>query len=365
MESFPLDRHQYKLLHKVGKGKNSDVYIARCRTDRRQIAIKINHLDGAPHDVMNLRRGHSNWMVTRHPNLVNYFGSFNVGSDLWELCELIDGGSVLNIIQYAFNHGFKDEVLLASILKPVLTFLAHFHKGHHIHRQIRTNGILISRKGLVKVSDLCFSSAMIEFGQRKNARFSVQGATCYTAPEVISESGYKESSDIWSLGIIAIEMATGKAPSSNLNDMEKMKAILVGPPPVLPKSSGFSQTFIDFIQLCLRKNPEKRPSAAQLLDHKFFKNAQDSSYIHRVLMKQLPPIEEMFASLHGEEVKKIEKTLSAFLSCHNWDFDIESLLADEPCTQSMFVESPLAPIEPTVQIGRFKLTRQLTPTPMP
>lgn len=352
---FPPNPEEYEILHQIGQNSISELYSARCKTNGQLISIRIISMEQCPIDIANLRKGGSLWMTSSHENLTRYYGSFEVGSSLWIISEYVDGGSIRDILRYGYNHGIKNEILISAILRPVLEFLSIFHQNMHIHRSINSDVILVKTDGTIKISNLSFASSLIDGGKRKGALYSLSygcesDSSCYAAPEVLSGAGYTQSSDIWSVGITAIELATGILPYENMTELERVKSIINSPPPTLqsvrnssqntsqffdntPKirrtsssfgkdtklsnsssnSNEFSPAFNDFIDQCLKKSPEKRPSVNRLLEHKFFKNLAINlnynvngntnlnqlckSYITRILIAQLPPLHERFDSL--------------------------------------------------------------------
>ena len=295
--TFPLDSSQYELLHFLGSGTYSNVYVARCIPNNRLVAVKQIDLEQCPLDIATLRADISFWSSTTHPNMISYICSFVEGSVLWFLTEYVDGGSVLDIIHFSFQTGLRDEVLLATILRGVIQFLVHFHEQRRIHRDIRTNNILLTSDGNVKVGGFWISASLIESGQRKRARFTVVGTPGYAAPEVLEgTNGYTQTADIWSLGITAIEMATGVMPFSDMYEYDQVQAIVHGDPPTLPEECKFSSAFKDFVKQCLTKRADKRPTAKELLSHKFIKGAKNSEYIAGTLMSQIPSLHQRIAS---------------------------------------------------------------------
>lgn len=128
--------------------------------------------------------------------------------------------------------------------------------------------------------------------KRKNEKScTLVGSPCWMAPEVMSQSGHNVTADIWSLGITMLELALGEAPYSNRDTAKVMCAILNGDPPHLPNIDGFwDKRFEKLINSCLQKNPEKRPSIAQLLatNSSWFSKAKDCSYLRDNFLQDLP-----------------------------------------------------------------------------
>jgi serine/threonine protein kinase len=231
--------------------------------------------------------------------------------------ELIEGGSILDVMRYKYPFGLESEELISIILKQVLLALEYFHKNGQIHRDIKAGNILLSMDGKIRIGDFGVSAHLIESGDRKKARQTFVGTPCWMAPEVMEQlHGYDYKADIWSFGITAIELATGKAPLADYEPMKVMYLTLDNPPPKLedltiehysssPRSSNsssspqqtkvkkFSKLFKEMVELCLQKDPSKRPSATQLLKHKFFQQSSsksDSGIIYDYLIGSLPSL---------------------------------------------------------------------------
>ncbi|KAH0790626.1 STE family protein kinase [Histomonas meleagridis] len=355
---FPHYSSQYQILHKIGQGGISEVYVARCLSNDQLCAIKIINMEENKIDFQRFRRGVSIWSTSQHPNLIQYYCSFTVNSSLWIVSEYMDGGSCSDIIDFSFQNGFKDEILLATIIKKTLKFLEYFHSNHQIHRNVQPSNILISHLGEVKIGNLYESAGLLQEGHRKAARFSSISSTCYSSPEILNgREGHTELSDIWSLGITAISLAMGRNPLHYKSDLELVREICKGKAPSLP-SDMFSKSFHDFVEKCLTIDPAHRPSASELLKHKFLKKAKGKEYIKTILMNQILPLDRRFEIMNGNQkvpdlrasaplpgIPKKEKKIK-FDFCQDFDSNKK---AKEPFT-------PVVEDVQVVQHGRFTCT---------
>lgn len=294
--TYPLSPDQYDLLYQIGQGPFTKVYLARCHSNGRLVAAKLMNLGSCEYDYPLMKKEMIFWQSAHdHPNVVKYLGSFIHDSTIWILQEYLNGGSIYDILQFGYNHGFKEESLIATILREVLNFLSYFHKREQVHRHLQSSSILLSNKGEIKVSDYGYSAGLFETGQRKNTKFIILGTACYTAPETISDSICREPADIWSLGIIALELALGHPPHSELTPMEQIISIIGENPSALPER--YSSQFREFVSACLQKNPANRATALELLKHPFIRKSLECSHIEKVLMKSLPPLEKRFQAV--------------------------------------------------------------------
>ena len=305
MGEFPLDKQSYELIHMIAQTETASIYVARCVINGRLVCAKLIDMELFPIDKEKLRKQICFWASSNTYNLIRYYGAFTVDSTLWILCEYMDGGSISDILQFAYPHGFKDEYLLASILEQVVHFLVYWHSSKQIHRNIKPATILASSDGSIKVGSLGCATGLLSNGLRKSSTHTITGTICYTAPEVLSDEkkGYTEKADIWSLGITAIELATGKNPYStnydpNKDSLKIIEQIVKGQPPELSPSCGFSQKFMEFVKMCLQTKPEKRMSAKHLLQSAFIKQSKGRSYVSSTLMYNLPLLYQRFEIDH-------------------------------------------------------------------
>jgi serine/threonine-protein kinase OSR1/STK39 len=233
-----------------------------------------------------------------------------------------------------------------------------------MHRDIKPGNILLNSKGEVKIGDFGIAASLLEKGQRKRARYTTVGTPCYMAPEVLTPSaGYNEKADIWSLGIAAIELATGSGPYSNLRALEVVVRIANSPPPTLPDEGKYSPAFREFVRSCLQVAPAKRPSAAELLESKFFKQRASAAELSDRLLRLLPPLEQRFRLMHGPSLEgdpgdgPKQPTI--------WDFDgldVDTPAATVPASPPPRVTEEPAPADAAKRVvGRFTITSAAAP----
>lgn len=172
--------------------------------------------------------------------------------------------------------------------------------------------ILLSERGDVKLCDFGVAGQLTDSLTRKN---TFTGTPAWMAPEIILNHGYDMRADIWSLGITAIECADGVPPNAQMHPMRMLYLIVSNPAPSL-QSPGHSANFKDFIAQCLSKDPKKRATARQLLEHPFIKRAGDTSILTEVIARY-----QQWLATHGDS-KDNDDTSSVESVEHSksWDF---------------------------------------------
>ena len=155
------------------------------------------------------------------------------------------------------------------LIRRSLMAIQFLHSRNIIHRDIKSDNLLVNMRGDVKLADFGYACQLTA---ENAARASKVGTVCWMAPELIrGERKYSEKIDVWSLGIFAMEMAEGDPPYIKEPQQKVIfKIVKKNPPPI---NSRWSEEFRDFVKLCLTKDPNKRPSAEQLLKHPFVAQA--------------------------------------------------------------------------------------------
>ena len=213
-------------------------------------------------------------VMSQNPCVVSYFESYKYSSCLWIVVELMKGNLTDLIMDKA---GDIPENLMAFISREVLVGLLHLHRQFRIHRDIKSDNILLSLDGSVKLGDFGYAAQLTA---EQDKRTTVVGTPSWMAPELIIGSRYDEKVDIWSLGIVLLEMAEGEPPNLRENPMKALYMTANGPPPSLSDKSKWSQEFNDFVTLCLTKDPQYRLGAEQLLTHPFIQLSTGEGKVH-------------------------------------------------------------------------------------
>ncbi|XP_054551600.1 nik-related protein kinase isoform X2 [Talpa occidentalis] len=228
-----------------------------------------------------------------HKNIVSFYGAFFKMSppgqrhQLWMVMELCAAGSVTDVVRMTRNQSLKED-WIAYICREILQGLAHLHAHRVIHRDIKGQNVLLTHNAEVKLVDFGVSAQVSRTNGRRN---SFIGTPYWMAPEVIDcdedpRRSYDYRSDVWSVGITAIEMAEGAPPLCNLQPLEALFVILRESAPKV-KSSGWSRKFHNFMEKCMIKNFLFRPTSANMLRHPFVQNIKNEGHVVESLKKHL------------------------------------------------------------------------------
>lgn len=240
------------------------VYSATDRRTGRKVALKI-----APaNELAELINEIGLQCLSRHPNIVEYIEAFQGPDEICIVMELMIGGSLTDCCDVRRP---MSEPMIAYVCRSMLMALSFMHREFRLHRDIKSDNVLINFEGEVKVADFGFA---INLTAEQVKRTSVVGTPYWMAPELIRGLEYDFKVDIWSLGITAIEMAEGEPPLLNEPPLRALLLITTNKSPTLNTSKlRWSQEFNHFLAQCLQKDADKRATADQLLLHPFIQLA--------------------------------------------------------------------------------------------
>lgn len=303
----------YSLHTIIGRGHKgvAEIYLACHKASSTPVAIKRVNLDQWDHEFAYIQREIVLTKQLQHENILNHYCSFIHQHELWTVMPPMGYGSCKDLIQAYFTAGLP-ETSIHYILRDVVSALEYLHERGIIHRGVKASHVLISGNGLVMLTGLHNAYSMVDSGQHLKTVYSYpqHAIDClqWFSPEILEQNlgGYDCQSDIYSVGILACELANGQAPFTDMPVTQMLLEKISGTKPMLADSSTCGEFIIDdnsmdevgedgrrktaeekanniffqrtfsphlhhLVSVCLEKKPSDRPPATQLLDHDLFK----------------------------------------------------------------------------------------------
>lgn len=261
----------------IGEGSTGRVFLATERDSGRKVAIKKMDLTKQQRRELLVNEAATMKYYT-HPNIVEMYNSYLVGEELWLVLEYLEGGALTDIV----TNTSMNEQQIATVCLQCLQALAYLHAEGLIHRDIKSDSILLASDGSVKLSDFGFCAQVSELVPKRK---SLVGTPYWLSPEIISRQPYGPEVDIWSMGIMIMEMVDGEPPFYNEPPIQAMKRIRDMPPPKLQHQSRISPYLDNFLSRMLIKDPSQRATARELLQHPFLQQAQAPSSLQPLLVR--------------------------------------------------------------------------------
>ena len=299
---------EFDLIELVGQGNYGRVYKAIHKKTGKIYSAKIAYIEKV-NELESFKKEINILSQCNNQYIVHYYGSYIKGHQIWIILEFCDGGSLYELIKILPRNLNEEEI--ASLIYMILKGLLFLHENKKIHRDIKTENILLNHEGIAKLADFGVSTQLMHSFSKKITKI---GTPFYMSPEVIMQNKYDYKCDIWSLGITLIEMAEGEPPFAKVKGYWVLKKIITHPPKGLKNKEKWSKEFNNFVEKCLIYEPEKRPSAKELLEHPFIiKYNRGNKLIAELINNSMDDLEfyrkKILESDESEEEDKITEII--------------------------------------------------------
>ncbi|KAF7373429.1 Non-specific serine/threonine protein kinase [Mycena sanguinolenta] len=256
----------YSKIKKIGQDVSGHVYVAKTLTTGKKVAIKEMDLSHQPrkelimNEILVMKE-------SQHPNVVNFLESYLVeNTEVWVVMEYMEGGALTDIIE----NNMMEEDQISSICFETCKGLGYLHSQNIIHRDIKSDNILLDALARVKITNFGCCAKLTD---QKSKRATRVGTPYWMAPEVVKQKEYGAKVDIWSLGIMTIEMIENEPPYLDEEPPKALYLIATNGTPTLKNPGVLSRELKGFLVVCLCVDVSSRATASELLDHEFFKKA--------------------------------------------------------------------------------------------
>lgn len=338
--------------NRIGKGSYGSVYYCRHKKTQEEYACKVINVNRINSHY--LRKLHLEVDIMKdvdHPNIIKLRGVFFGQRTVCMVMELCKGGELFDHLtgNKSKKKGFE-EPRAAKLTEEMLSAISYLHSQGIVHRDLKLENFLFDQKGpnaSLKLIDFGLSKHFVEHEKMHQ----VVGSAYYTAPEVL-EGGYGKGCDVWSIGVISYMLLSGCPPFYGSNSEAIHQMILNNEPDYSAKRfAHVSIQAIDFLKRLLVKDPMKRISTAEALDHPFIQrhnapNTKDSihsdvydslaSFVHLSQHKRLT-LEVVAYSLNFSEMHllrddflKIDKDKSGTVSLGELKHSFERMNREIP-----------------------------------
>jgi len=248
----------YKKWKKCGSGASGEVYFAN---DANQNRVAIKKMPATKDQVTMMAVEIGILKTSSHKNIVGFIDCFYRQQTFYLVMEYCAYGCVTDVLEVDIE---ITERHIAYCCREVLQALAYLHECNCIHRDIKSDNVLLTEEGSVKLTDFGFAAKL---SNEKAKRTTIVGTPFWMAPELIRGHDYTNKVDIWSLGIMMMELSEGEPPYMDFPPLRALYFITTKGVPPLQHEDYWSPAFLDFTYKTLNADADKRPTAQQLLRH--------------------------------------------------------------------------------------------------
>ncbi|KAJ9644397.1 hypothetical protein H2204_001749 [Knufia peltigerae] len=271
---------RFQMLEELGSGSFGVVYKAIEKATGEIVAIKHVDLESSEEDLSDILSELSVLSSCSSSHVTKYRLAFLRRQTLWIVMEYLGGGSCADLLKPPPHRLSENHI--AIICRELLLGLAYLHSEGKLHRDIKAANVLLGMDGRVKLADFGVAAQLVGL---KSVRNTFVGTPFWMAPEVIQQEGHDAKADVWSLGITAMELANGEPPHANVHPMKVLFLIPKQPAPRL-EGGSWSKDFRDFVACCLTKDVDRRPTAKELLKHRFIRSAGKIEGLQELIVRK-------------------------------------------------------------------------------
>jgi serine/threonine-protein kinase len=255
----------YRLTSLLGEGGMGRVFAAEDLRLGRRVALKLlpDELNGMPEHVERFQREARLLAAVNHPNVITVYSVEEADGRAFITMELVEGETLVQRIRPG---GLPLEEFLAVAI-PLADALAAAHANGIVHRDLKPANVMLGRDGRLKVVDFGIAKPDQNQANAGSAPLTgaglVLGTPAYMAPEQLQGDAVDQRADVFALGVLLHELATGTRPFGGRCDADVVSAILRDPPPSLRRQRGdLPEQLQDIVAHCLQKDRARRTNAA-------------------------------------------------------------------------------------------------------
>lgn len=254
--------NDFDMVKEIGRGGTSRIFEVISKTTKEHYALKYL----SPHTSKERTLYINEFIIgalSPHTNILKYHRLYIFSGKLYVIQELMDK-CLYNVLCPKMP-----DSIIAYVLKQTLQGLSYLHGKNRVHRDIKSDNILLNPNGEIKLADLGFA---VQLTQEKDKRNTLAGSPCWIAPEILNKHPYGTPVDIWSLGVVLIEMLEGNPPNLQKGPKKAMQ-IIKERGVWLENPDNFNPEFTRFLSYCLNPDPLSRKSANELLEDELIRSA--------------------------------------------------------------------------------------------